>query len=496
MVEGSRCEYSVKTCPSDEPSNLEDLLNEMSEKGWDLYMLNESESKKGGGQYNCIFYREIDNEEFENDDIVDVDNFATRMEKMLNPSDEPYEECRELQARIYQKQEELAKIKSLLDSTISSKEHETLNEELSKNLTELNMLKSQLIDSIEPNRMFNRINQDKLTIIISNELVDLVETQKDGELISETVNLRQKLADELGYVIPAIRFTDSDTLESHEYRIDVRGIKVSSGFIYPGYCRFYPGQSNLARKPKGAIGDIDPITGESVFWIEKSKTRDFWEKGLTSAQVIVNNLEYIVCRYVNEILDYSDINNYIEIVGNQNLYLIQNLFPGFLSVSDLRYVLAGLIRERVSIKDLIYIFERLNDFAPHTTEKEILLMKSRIALGRQICSNIADINNNIYGIEIAENLVNILEDLLIHKLDREPYFEPKDPEIGKLIKKIISIIKNSEYDTSNIAIIAPMTIRLSLFLLFEQFIPALSVISPNEIATGFNLEIIKSLNKI
>ncbi|OGI19759.1 MAG: hypothetical protein A2287_01720 [Candidatus Melainabacteria bacterium RIFOXYA12_FULL_32_12] len=495
MFESSRQEYSVKFCSSDDPEDLESLLNKMSEEGWELYTLHETESKKGGLQYNCIFYREYADEEAEGDGIVDVDNFKTRMEKMMNPSNEPYEECKEIQRRINYKQEEIVKIKSLLDSISSNIDRNKLNDEMSEHLKELNDLKNQLSDAIDPIYMFDRINQDKLTIIISDELLDLVDIAKNGDLITETINLRQKLVDKLGYVVPAIKFTDSETLEANAYRIDVRGIKVLSGFIYSGYRRFQVGQTNISRKPKDAIGDIDVINGQSVFWIEESKTKNYWEQGLSPAQVIANNLEYIVCRYVDEILDYSDINNYIDIVSNHNLYLIDNLIPDYLSVGDLRYIFAGLIREKISVKDLVFIFEKINDFVQDTVEKEILLEKTRAALGRQICSNIADLNGNIYGIEISENFAETLEDLLVQGEEKD-YFDPKDPKISRLIKNIINIVKDVEYDISNMAIIAPAYIRLQFFYLFEQFIPGLSVISRNEVVRGFNLEIFKSLDSL
>ncbi|MCK7484458.1 MAG: flagellar biosynthesis protein FlhA [Bacillus subtilis] len=403
MVEHSRYEYSIKTCPSDDLEGLEDLLNKMSKDGWDLYMLHETESSKGGLQYTGIFYREAEDDDF-SDEVADVDNFQSRMEKMFDPNDEPYHECKAIQAQISQKQSEISKIKKLLDSASSKIDHQKLNDELSKNLKELNELKTELFSVIEPARMFDRINQDKLSVIVSDELVELVDTEKNGELISETVNLRQKLTDELGYVIPSIKFSNSANLEANEYRIEVRGIKVLSGFVYTGFRRFYPGQSNLSRKPKDAIEDIEPITGERVFWIEENKTKNFWEKGLSPAQVIVNALEYAVCRYVDDILDFNDVNNYLEIIINQNLYLAENLIPDFMSLSDLRYILANLIREKVSVKDLIFIFERLNDYVELMDDKQILLEKLRVSLARQISSNLADAHNNIYGIAITDKL--------------------------------------------------------------------------------------------
>jgi flagellar biosynthesis protein FlhA len=489
MFENTRQEYSVKTCSNEEPEILEDLLNQMSSDGWEVYMIHETESKRGGLQYSCIFSREIEDKEDLSERIVDVDNFTSRMEKMFQPSDEPYQRCKEIQTKINLLQKEIAKIKKSLDLTSKGVNRNALNEEISQYLKELAKLKDEFSDIVDPVHMIERINQDKLTITISAELIDLVDTTKNGDLISETVNLRQKLTDRLGYVIPAIHFTDSDELEANEYRIDVRGVKVLTGFVYLDYRRFRVGQSNFDKKPKDALGDIDPITGQVVFWIEESKTKDYWEKGFSSVEVVTHGLEYVVCRYVDELLDYSDVNSYIGIVGSQNLYLIDNLIPDHLSVGDLRYIFAGLIREKISIKDITYVFERLNDFVQETDDKDILLEKLRISLKRQICSSISDSSSNIYGISLSDKLNDDLETIL----DYESLLTSRNPIIRKLVKSTGKLIKDSGYNVSNIAIVATPDLRRDLFFLFEQFIPGLSVITKDEIYPEFNIEMIGTL---
>jgi len=351
-----------------------------------------------------------------------------------------------------------------------------------------------LADAIDPINMYGRINQDKITLIISDELLDLVDNEKNGDLIAETVKLRQKLADSLGYVIPSIKFTNSETLEANQYRIDIRGIKTISGNVYINHSMFYAGQANITRKPKDAIEDFEPISGKRVFWINDEKTKNFWEKGLTPAQVIIRSLEYVVCRYVEEILDYKDVAHYISLVGTQNLFLVENLVPESLTIGDIRFILAGLIREKVSIKDIVHIFEKLNDLVQLSSEKDILLEKLRIALGRQICSKIADSSNNIYGIVLDDSFSEEFSNILVEENDRF-VLPTKDSRVNKLIKRVLEIIKNTEYDLNHIVIVSPPEIRAEIYTLFEMIIPELSVISPAELTSDFNLEIIEKIKK-
>lgn len=99
------------------------------------------------------------------------------------------------------------------------------------------------------------------------------------------------------------------------------------------------------------------LPAESV-WIEKSKTKDFWEKGMTGAEFIARALEYTAIKYVDELFDYSDVEKYIDVVSKRNEFLVENLIPDFISLSDLKFILTSLVRERVSIKDITYIFEK------------------------------------------------------------------------------------------------------------------------------------------
>jgi len=493
MFEESRYEYSVKTCPSGDTEALETLLNGMSEAGWDLYTLHETESRQGGIQYNCIFYREVESSSQTSDDIIEVDNFQSRIEKMLKPSEEPYEECRELQDKIARKQQEVLKIKNQLESGSEYIDYNSLNQELSDKLKELDELKTRFSEAIGPARMYSRINKDKITIILSDELIELVNIEKNGELVAETVSLRQKLADELGYIIPVIKFTNSETLEANEFRIDIRGIKVLSGYVYMGYRRFYPGESNMEKVPRDAIRDIDPVTGQESFWIEEEKTKNFWEKGLDPSQVITGVLEHVVCKYVNEIMEYSDINGYIELVSEQNLLLVDGLIPDLLSLGNVREIFVALIRERVPVNDLIYVFERLNDLAKDNPDQ--LLPKLRIALSRQICSSIADESGNIYGIALSDKLCDSLDKLLIEE-DERFYFDGKNPKISSLINKILTAVKDSDCDIENTALISTSSIRLELFNLFESIIPGISVLSRNELSGDFNLEVAENINSL
>ena len=56
-------QYVIKSVPTDNKQALEDLLNEMSIEGWDLYTMHEIESENSI-DFNCIFFTIMRNDSF------------------------------------------------------------------------------------------------------------------------------------------------------------------------------------------------------------------------------------------------------------------------------------------------------------------------------------------------------------------------------------------------------------------------------------------------
>lgn len=494
MYKGIQMQYVIKSVPSDNAKALEDLLNEMSAAGWDLYSMHEVESDDGY-QYNCIFATESTNkkEDEEVEDVVNITTFKSQMEKMLSSTFSPYESCKEIQEKIKEQRKKIAKIKSQLEaqsetqtSQTTSKNRKDLNEEISKGLKELDELRQHLIKTISPESMYSKIHQDKLLITLSEELLELVNPDTGGILIAETVKSRQKIAEELGYVIPKIIFEDNDELNSFEFSFKIRGLDVLKSSVYPNYLMFFEDDLKLDKKQKGAIYAVDEITGRKIVWIEEKKTKDFWQNGLRPAEYIARLLEKVVITNVEELLDYSDVNQYVEIVGEKNLFLIENIVPDFVSVAEIRYILVNLLREEVSIKDIVYIFEKINDFSDQAT-KEDLLDKIRLSLSKHISKKIANDEGIIQAFEISEKTYKNL----FSKLDsNNDIVKIEGRKIEKVTNTILKKAKEYNLDLDNLVILTSIDMRHMTFIILSQLISNIRVIAREEISNDYTIEIL------
>ena len=483
LNKNSKLQYVIKTVPSDSTLPLENLLNEMAEDGWDLYSMSEVETDDGF-QFNCIFVKEAESEN-SFDDVVNISAFKSQMEKMLSAKLSPYETCKDIQAKIREQKSKISKVKELLEKEdAGTPQRKTLNDKMSAGLKELENLQQKLIRAISPDVMFSSLQLEKFSINLSEQILEFVSPDSEADLLSETVKVRQKLADDLGYIIPKIVFRDDEMLAPYEFSINVRGLSVFNSFVYPEHLMFFQDEINYKGKKKDYYVDTDVITGKKVVWIPQEKTKDFWEKGLTPSEFIARGVEFVAIKYIEELLDYEDVNKYVEIVSKQNLYLVDNIIPDFISIAELRYILVNLIREQVSIKDIVYVFEKINDFSDEAC-KEALLDKIRFSLARYITSRYADMDGTIQGIEMSEKTMTEIFDSAD---DTDNIVKVDGTKVEKVAMKLLKFAKENNLD--NIVLIVPIEIRHMAFIVLSQYINTLTVLALEEVTNYYNFEVI------
>lgn len=489
MYNKNKMQYVIKTCSGENTQELQNLLNEMSENGWELYSMQEVESDEGF-VYNCIFMTESKLSDNDNADVINISTFKSQMEKMLSPKLTPYESCLEIQSKIRHQKDKINKIKLELDGA-NPTDRKKLNDKISAGLKELDELKNKLAKTTSPDVMFSKLREEKLSINLSEELLGYVDSDRDSqeeELVAETVKSRLKLTEQIGYVIPKIVFKDDETLNPFEFSIKVRGIEVFKSMIYPDYLMFYADDLKLEKKIKNSVYDVDKITGRKTIWIPKDKTKDFWYQGIMGSEYIARALEYIAIKHVDELLDYEDLDKYIEVVNNYNSFLVDNVIPDFISLADLRFILTSLIREQVSIKDIIYIFEKINDYAEDSVKSDIL-KKVRLALSTQICKKYENEDGILSVFELSEKTV---AEMLDNFEDDENAIVKIDGEFAeKLANKIIKKSKKLGVETP--ILLVPMDYRQIFFSLLSLYLNNIIVIAHEEIGVNAKVEVVSEI---
>lgn len=483
-----RMEYIIKTCSAENAQELQNLLNEMSMNGWELYSMHEVGDEESDNQLNCIFMREAKSENNSESDIINISDFKSQMEKMLSPKLTEYEQCLEIQSKIRGQKQKINKIKAELEGEApASVPRKKLNDKISAGLKELEDLKAQLNKATSPDLMYSKLHEEKLTIYLSEELLGFVDSDRENsgeELIAETVKSRLKLTEQNGYIIPKVVFKDDENLNPCEFSIRIRGMEVFRAGVCPEYLMFYADEIHTEHKIKNSINAIDEITDRKTIWIEKDKAKDFWQKGITPSEYIAKALEYVAIKYVDDLLDYEDIDKYLEVVEKENEYLIENIVPDLLTYSDIKYLLVSLIKEKVSIKNITYIFEKINDFAEEGSKADIL-NKIRLSLSRQICKKYTnDDGETISAFELSEKTYS---DIVLGCDETEDSLIKIDGELAeKLATKITK--KAKKLNIYSPKLVVPMEYRQIFFTLLSLYMNDITVLAHEEIGCLYKLE--------
>ena len=173
------------------------------------------------------------------------------------------------------------------------------------------------------------------------------------------------------------------------------------------------------------------------------------------------------------------------VVQENNSFLVNNIYPDYISAAELKYILASLIKERVSVKDIVYIFEKINDFASEES-KDQLIEKLRLSLSKQIAKDLFKADLPLKAIELSVKTIELFYESSM--CGDEGVVKVDGETVLKMVKKIKRLAKTNELD--EIILIAPFEIRQMTFLIFAEFINNIRVIAFEELPHDSNIETI------
>ena len=339
---------------------------------------------------------------------------------------------------------------------------------------------------------------EKLFMQVGTGLLEIADPEQDGMLLPKIAALRQRVTDELGYIIPNIRIMDSSAIGANEYMISVRGNTVAVGTVYPKKSMVIADQWDALGKevPKDAIIGVDPTYQTQAYWMDTNFLKE--QKDVTavdSVDVIITHLQDCVRKYVDEIMTKTDVLKLMELVKSQDPTLVNDLVPTIISTSDLRKIFVNLIREKVSIKDIIYIFERLCDYARFSKEPDILSERLRAALGRQICLANCTKDKILYALTLSPEWEKTLDDSC-QRTELGTMFLLNPLQVQELIESAAStLIRAHQSINVQPVILCSPRIRLPLYQLLERHIPTIVVISYSELITDIRVEAVDTIGE-
>ena len=327
---------------------------------------------------------------------------------------------------------------------------------------------------------------DSLAVEIGYGLVGIVDAQQGGNFLSRIRSIRKQLAQELGMIVPPVNITDNLKLGAREYTILLKGVDIGKGELMMDRL--------MAIDPGNTTGTIEgtstqePTFGLPAFWITKENKERAQLMNYTvvdASTILATHLTEMIRSHAHELLGRQEVKTLIDHVGETHPKLIEELVPSTLSVGEIQKVLQSLLREKVSIRDLVTIFESLADYGGRTKDPVTLTEAARATLSRSITKPLLNDTGELPIISLSPEWEARLKDAMIADeggaylaLDSKG-FEELVQALGERCQKLTS---------SQWTLLCSSTVRYHLRKLIERFIPQLTVVSPNDIPP--NLQIV------
>jgi len=344
----------------------------------------------------------------------------------------------------------------------------------------------------KPESVLPLIQVDPLEVEIGYNLIPLVDPEQGGTLLERITNIRRRTAIDLGLLVPPIRIRDNMELEPEAYSILIKGVEIGKGAVQV---------NRLMAMDSGDVSEriegdefIEPVFGLKAIWIDPEVRDNAESRGYTVVDcptIIATHLTEIIKRHADEILGRQEVQKLIDNVKDDYPAVV-NEITDKMSIGEIQKALQNLLREKVSIRNIVTILETLATYVDYTKDPGLLTEYLRSALARQITAAYIDEDNTISVITVDPEIENIIRNS-IHEDPIEGRILSLDPQSHDTIANaFLDAHKNAkEKDVEPVFLVSPQ-IRSVTFTLLEREIPSLVVLSYNEISSSIKVNVVVS----
>ena len=321
---------------------------------------------------------------------------------------------------------------------------------------------------------------DVLEFEVGYGLIPLVDTSQGGELLSRIKGMRRQVAGELGIIVPPIHVRDNLELKPNEYRLLLKGSEVARGEAMV--------DRMLVLNPEDVQTDIagvpvkEPAFGLPALWIKKADNERAQLSGLTvvdPATVIATHLTEAIKSSSYELMGRQELQSILDTVSKTHPKVVDELVPGILPAGVILRVLKNLLKERVSIKNMLTILETLADYGAVVKDPDFLTEYVRQALMRIIARPY--VQNDTINVVALDPAIDALVVNSIHRTEHGAYLALDPDRTQKILLALTKEVnKVSKQGIVPVLLTSPMT-RAHIKRLSERYMPELVVLSHNEI---------------
>ena len=339
-----------------------------------------------------------------------------------------------------------------------------------------------------PENVVSLLQVDPIELEFGYGIIPLADVNQGGDLLDRVVMIRRQVALELGCVVPMIRLRDNIQLNPNQYVIKIKGVPVSEGeILFDHYMAMNPG---YVEEEITGIPTFEPSFHLPALWITESQRERAESLGYTVVDppsIIATHLTEVVRKHLDELLTRQDVQNLINNIQEANTTLIADLVPKLLGVGEIQKVLQNLLREGISIRDLVTIFETLADNATMTRDTDVLTEYVRQSLKRAISNKYFPSNEMTSVVTLDPRIEQEIMGS-VKQTEQGAYINLDPEKTQEILNSVKEEMEKMEDLGKNPIIVTSPIVRMYFKKLTSEQFNDLIVVSYNEIETDVELQ--------
>ena len=337
------------------------------------------------------------------------------------------------------------------------------------------------------NNVYTLLTVDPIEMEFGYSLIPMVDESSGGKLIGRNALFRRQYAQDMGFVIPSIRFHDSSALGTNQYVVKIKGEEVARGEILVDYY--------LALEPSSPTGEIDgietvePAYGIPSRWIlpeNKEMAEIYGYTVIDPLSVMQTHLSEVIRTHAHELLGRTEVIQLVENLKRTAPEVVEEAIPNLLSYAALERILRSLLKEGVPIRDLGTILETCIDAMATTKDLDMVTENIRAALARTITRRFCEhgqLRVVTLDAEVEKRVISSLS-----KNEQGIYLAMGPDLMQQIVTQLAEFIKKFNDLSQTPIVLTSQVIRIYLSRMLSQFYPNLYVLSFNEITSDVQIQ--------
>ncbi|MCL6603074.1 MAG: flagellar biosynthesis protein FlhA [Paenibacillus sp.] len=352
----------------------------------------------------------------------------------------------------------------------------------------------QIEEVRSPESVINLLSVDPIEFEFGYGLIPLADTGQGGDLLDRIIMIRRQCALEMGLVVPVIRIRDNIQLKPNEYVIKIKGNNVGGGeLLLNHYLAMSPGYDD---ESINGIETVEPSFGLPALWIDESVKERAELSGYTVVDppsVVATHLTELIKRHGHELLGRQETKMLVDNLRENYPVLVDELIPSLLMIGDVQKVLAKLLREKISIRDLVTIFETLADYGTYSKDPDILTEYVRQSLSRQITQQFSQVGETMKVITVGPTLEKKIAES-VQQSEQGSYLALDPVSTQTIYQRLTEQINRLLQSGHQPIVLTSPTIRMYLRQVLDRTMQDIPVLSYSELEPNIEIQSVGVVN--